>query len=60
MYQEQIEGITSTENIKTKAWKGEAMGPAGNLDKYNLATVQGTGKQLLKERDEAGRLGRGI
>lgn len=29
MYQEETEGITSTENIKTKAWKREAMGQLG-------------------------------
>lgn len=26
-------------------------GPAGNLNKYNVATVQGTRKRLLKERE---------
>ena len=34
-----------------KAWKRGSMGPAGNLDNHNLATVQGIQKGLLKEQE---------
>lgn len=54
------ESIIGTENVKTKAYKRKALRPSGNLERYNLATVEGTGKGLLRERDKARGLGRDI